>query len=260
MVAYAALASETIKARRSLVPWVTLLGSAIAPIIGGLFMLIFKEPAWALRFGLLTTKAQLTISAADWPTYFGFLMQAVAIGGVLLFGMFTIWMFGREWSDRTITDLLALPTPRYATVGAKFVVIICWSFALTAAIFGLGLGIGAAVGLDGWSVGLAVASAGRILVAASLTICVVLPLGYMASAGRGYLVSVGAMFLLIVLAQILAVLGWGAIFPWSVPALYSGAAGADLQHLPGFSYAIVALTALVGVCGTLGWWQYAEQH
>ena len=223
-------------------------------------MLIFKEPEWALRFGLLTTKAQITVGAADWPTYFGLLTQAIAVGGLILFGMPTIWIFGREWSDRTITDLLALPTSRLAIAGAKFVVIVCWSLTLTAVIYGFGIAIGSAVGLSGWSPDVALLAAGRIATTAGLTIAVVLPFAWAASAGHGYLPSIGMMFLSVFLAQILAALGWGAIFPWSVPALFGGVAGPGSQQLGGGSFALVALTGLMGIGATLIWWQRADQQ
>jgi ABC-2 type transport system permease protein len=254
-----ALWAEALKARRSIMPWATLLASALAPLVGGLFMLIAQDPAWALRFGLLSTKAQIAVGAADWATYFGLLTQAVAVGGLILFGMTTIWTFGREWSDRTITDLLALPTPRVAIAGAKFVVVAAWSCVLTVEIVGLGLGIGALVGLAGWSAQLALAAATRIAATAALTLGVVVPFGWVASAGRGYLPPVGALLLSIFVAQIVAALGWGAVFPWSVPALFSGVAGPG-QGVAGGSYLLVALTAIVGIAATLAWWDRADQH
>ena len=36
----------------------------------------------------------------------------MAAGGLFLFGFLFIWVFGREYSDRTAKDLLALPTAR----------------------------------------------------------------------------------------------------------------------------------------------------
>ena len=45
--------------------------------------------------------------------------------------------------------------------------------------------------------------------------------------GRGYLPGVAVMFLTVLTAQVVAVLGYGAWFPWSVPSLVAGAAGPD---------------------------------
>ena len=55
------------------------------------------------------------------PAYLTLVSQIVAVGG-MLFGMILIWLFGREFSDRTAKDLLALPTSRAAVVLAKLVV------------------------------------------------------------------------------------------------------------------------------------------
>ncbi|WIV57990.1 ABC transporter permease [Amycolatopsis nalaikhensis] len=62
-----------------------------------------------------------------------------------------IWTFGREFSQDTVKDLLALPTPRTTIVAAKFAVTTGWSLALTAQTYLLGLLLGAAIGLPSWS-------------------------------------------------------------------------------------------------------------
>jgi hypothetical protein len=154
--------------------------------MGGLFMLILKDPAFARRFGILSTKAQLAGSAADWPAYFGILAQATAVGGSIVFGLVVIWLFGREYSDRTVKDLLALPTTRAEIIVAKCVVLVIWTAMLTALLIVLSLGIGGVIGLPGWSVGLALYSAAQIGFVAILTLALVIPLAWVASAGRGY--------------------------------------------------------------------------
>src|SRR6266542_6113656 len=126
----AALWAEVLKARRSKVPWLTALGFSLAPLVGGLFMIILKDPERARSMGLISTKAQLTVGVADWPTYFGLLAQATAVGGGVLFSLVTTWVFGREFSDHTAKELLALPTPRAAIVAAKFVVVMTWAAGL----------------------------------------------------------------------------------------------------------------------------------
>ena len=115
----AALWAETLKARRARMPRLTLAGFALVPLMGALFMKILLDPTWAARFGALTTKAQFSAAHGDWPTYFGLLTQALAVGGSIIFSLVVIWLFGREYSDHTAKDLLALPTPRAAIVTAK---------------------------------------------------------------------------------------------------------------------------------------------
>ncbi|MGZ3583136.1 MAG: ABC transporter permease [Ktedonobacterales bacterium] len=255
----AALWAEALKARRSIVLWLTALAIALAPLVGALFMLILKDPDLASRAGLLTTKAQARAAAADWPTYFSLLEQSVAIGGFVVFGFVATWLFGREYSDRTVKDLLALPTTRQEIVTAKYIVLIVWSTTLTVLVYALGLAAGALVGLPGWSLGLALAAAGQLAVTAGLTVALVTPFAWVASAGKGYLLPVGAMFLAIFLAQVIAAIGLGPYFPWSVPALTSGVAGPAGQTVGPLSYLLVVLTGLAGIAATAAWWRFADQ-
>ena len=84
-------------------------------------------------------------------------------------------------------------------------------------------------------------------------------MAFVASAGRGYLLPMGFVILTLALAQIVAVAGWGAFFPWSVPALYSNLAGPQGEQATTLSFALVLLTAVVGLLATFAWWQYADQ-
>jgi ABC-2 type transport system permease protein len=145
----AALWAEVLKARRSKVPWLTALGFSLAPLVGGLFMIILKDPERARSMGLISAKAQLAAGVADWPTMLSLLAQATAVGGGLLFTLVTTWVFGREFSDHTVKELLALPTSRAAIVAAKFVVVGMWATGLTAFVLLLGLIVGQRSGCRG---------------------------------------------------------------------------------------------------------------
>jgi ABC-2 type transport system permease protein len=255
----AALWAEALKARRSKVPWLTALGFSLAPLVGGLFMIILKDPERARSLGLISAKAQLAVGVADWPTMLGLLTQATAIGGGLLFTLVTTWVFGREFSDHTAKELLALPTPRAAIVSAKLVVIGIWAAGLTALVLVLGLVVGAAVGLPGWSMALLWQTTGALVITASLTLALMSPVALLASAGRGYLPPIGWAFLTVFLAQIVAAIGWGGWFPWSVPALFSEIAGPRTAQIGPQSYVVVGLTFVAGLAGTFAWWQRADQ-
>ena len=254
----AALACELLKARRSKVPLLTALGFALAPLMGGFFMVILKDPERARALGLVGAKAQITAGAADWPTYLGVVAQAIAVGGSLVFAFVAAWVFGREFADRTVKLLLAVPTPRGTIVAAKFLVVGGWCGLLAAGVFVLALLVGALVGLPGWSGEVALAAASTAAVTAALAAALVTPIAFLAGAGRGYLAPLGFAILTLFLAQIVAATGWGGWFPWSVPALASGLAGPAAEHLGPTSYALVALTSAAGLAATLLWWRLAD--
>jgi ABC-type transport system involved in multi-copper enzyme maturation permease subunit len=256
----AALWAEMLKARRSKVPLLTAAGLSLLPMVGGLFMIILKDPERARAMGLISAKAQLlTAGVADWPTYFDVLSQGNGIGGTILFAMITAWVFGREFSDHTAKELLALPTPRGIIVGAKFVLTALWILGLTLFVFVLGLGVATAIGIPGWSPELAWTSFWSLLATAFLAYMLLPFVALAASAGRGYLPPLGWAFLTLALAQVAAVMGWGDWFPWSVPMLFSGMAGPPAELLGPHSYVLLALTFVAGVVSTVIWWRSADQ-
>jgi ABC-2 type transport system permease protein len=255
----AALWAEALKARRSLVPWLTALGCSLAPLGGGFIMFILQDPVRARTMGIISAKAQITAGTADWPTFWGLLAQTIALAGAVVFAFVAAWVFGREFSDHTAKELLALPTPRAAIVAGKFVIIVIWTAGLAALIFGIGLAVGAVVGLPGWSAALAWRGAVDLVITWSLTLALMPLVALLASAGRGYLPPLGWAILTMALAQIAAVPGWGDWFPWSVPALSSGLAGPRSAQVGLHSIIIVTLACAVGLASTFGWWHTADQ-
>lgn len=250
---------ELLKARRSKMPLLTALGFSLAPFAGGFFMIVLKDPDLARRLGLISAKAHLLAGSADWPAYLGFLSQAVAVGGIILFGLIASWVFGREYSDHTAKDLLALPTPRFVVVLAKFIIVALWSVALTTVIYLMGLGVGAVIALPPASSEIFWQGTITMVMTAGLTIALVTPIAFVASAGRGYLPPMGAAILAVVLAQVIAAAGWGEYFPWAIPALYAGMAGPEFTRLEMSSYVIVMFACFSGIAGTFIWWEWADQ-
>ncbi|HEY7092814.1 MAG TPA: ABC transporter permease [Ktedonobacterales bacterium] len=255
----AALWAEQLKARRARMPLLTLAGLSLAPLMGALFMKILLDPTWAARFGALTTKAQFSAAHGDWPTYFGLLTQALAVGGAIVFSLVVIWLFGREYSDHTAKDLLALPTPRATIVTAKLLLAVIWCVVLTLWVYLLGLALGALIGLPGWTADGWIHATGVYTMTAALAIALMLPLAWAASVGLGYLPAIGVTILLFFLSQVLSVLGLGPWFPWAAPALLSGAAGPEAQNLGAGTYLLVAVTVAAGIAGVIGWWRSADQ-
>jgi ABC-2 type transport system permease protein len=259
----AAVSVEFLKARRSRVPWGIGAGFSLFPIVGGFFMLILKDPERARQLGLLGAKAQLTAGTADWPTFVGLISQACAIGGAMLFAFLFAWLFGREFADRTVRDLVASPTSRSAIVIAKVAVGSAWSLAIVAWVlafaFAIGLAIDALVGLPGWSGEVVLRGFAGAAAAAVMTISLQSFTAFFAGVGRGYIPGLGWAVLAIFLAQIVAALGWGAWFPWSVPALVSGMAGPDAEAVSLGGVLIVAFTAVLGLVATVLWWNRADQ-
>jgi ABC-2 type transport system permease protein len=254
----AALWAESLKARRSMVPWLAAAGLSVAPLVGGLFMVILRDPEAARSMGLITSKAQLMAGSADWPSYLELVAQSVAVGGLLVFSLVTAWLFGREFDDGTAKELLAVPTTRSATVAAKFAVLAAWAALLSGFLVALSLAIGSLLQLPGGSGDVALQGSATLLVSAFLVLALMPPVALLASAGHGYLAPMGWAILTLVLAQVIAVTGWGSWFPWSVPALHSGLAGPRSLQLGPHSYVLVLAVLVAGTAATFRWWNYAD--
>ncbi|MCB9284741.1 MAG: ABC transporter permease [Lewinellaceae bacterium] len=253
-----ALWAEWMKVRRSRVAWLVFAAFSLLPFIGGFFMILLKNPEAASNVGIVSQKAKLLSGQADWPSYFGLLSQGVALGGMIVFGFLSSWIFGREHADRTLKDLLALPVPRTSIVLAKYVTLSWLCVFQTIAIFLEALLVGYVIGLPGWTQSGFLASAQVFFIAAGLTILMCFPVAFFAHWGKGYLSALGFVIFSMVLAQVVAAAGYGAWFPWTIPGLYSGMAGPGHQFLTFTNLSIVVLTSLTGVLATLGRWKWAE--
>jgi ABC-2 type transport system permease protein len=247
---------ELRKAIRSRMPLGTALGSLLIPL--GIAFLIFvsKNPEISQKLGLISAKADLMAYAAtDWPTYLGLFGEIIAAGGFFLFVLVISWVFGREFADGTLKDMLAVPVQRSSILLAKFIVVAIWSGVLTIITFIVGLAMGALIKLPAGSLGVILQGSDLVVITACLVIGAVMPFALLASAGRGYLLPMGMAVLTLMIANLAAIIGWGEYFPWTVPGLYAQ----GKSSLAPISYWIVILTGLVGMLGTYLWWKYADQ-
>jgi ABC-2 type transport system permease protein len=183
----------------------------------------------------------------------------ISIGGIIGFGFAFSWLFGREYSDRTVKDLLALPMSRWRIAGAKLVVAVAWCTVLAVVAFGFGCLIAGLFGFEGMAGHVADGFA-RYLATVSMVVSLSLPVAWSASAGRGFMPSLGFVVLTMITAQFSGAMGVAAYFPWAIPSLFSGAAGVAEMHLGAASLAIPYAVGLLGIVGTLAWWRYADQR
>jgi len=252
-----ALQAELMKNKRSRIVWVTFIAFALAPIMGGIFILIIRDPEALAKAGGLAMKVRAMSFKPGWNSYLSVLTQAVGVGGVLVFGFVASWIFGREYSDGTAKDLLSLATSRTKILNAKFEVYTIWCVCLAISNLIIGLFIGTILRLDLFEniwIGL-----GEYFITSILTILAVLPIAFFATWGKGYLAPLGVLSLTVVIAQIITAMGYGTFFPWAIPALYSGAGGEYKEGLNELSYLILILTSFAGYFATITYWKFADQ-
>ena len=143
---------------------------------------------------------------------------------------------------------------------AKFLVVLVWCGLLTAVIITVGFLVGAALKLPGFSVTLAAASVGEILLVALLGYLLMPVVAWIAALGKGYLAPLGFALLTLLLGMGLGATGWGKWFPWSIVPLFAGIAGPRTETLAAGSLVVLALTCAAGVAATIWQFTYADNH
>ena len=248
---------EMRKAIRSRMPIWTALASLFMPLGMGILIFASKNPEISHKLGLISVKADLVAYAAtDWASYIGLTSLVIAAGGFFFFILVVSWVFGREFVDGTLKDLLAVPIQRASIILAKFIVIAIWSVMLTLVILVFSLIMGALINLPGFSREVIIDGSIHLVATALLVMVVSTPFALIASIGRGYLLPLGVAVLMLMGTNIMAVAGWGETFPWAVPGLF--AQGKTI--LPPISYVIVFITGVLGIIATYFWWKYADQN
>ena len=96
---------KLIKSKLSIV---TACSICLVPFIVGLFATMMKYPENFKNLGLISAKMEM-MRITDWSSYLMTISQVISVGGLLIFGFTASWVFGREYSDKTMIDLLALP-------------------------------------------------------------------------------------------------------------------------------------------------------
>ena len=186
-----------------------LLGGITAGVAGGNPEMVAKAgPAGALNWdGLLAGAAQIT-----------------AVASILGFGIVLSWMFGREFTEGTVTGLFALPVSRTRIALAKLTVYALWatvvSVALTAGVLVLGLTLAyGPPSSQTWG------ALGRVLVLALLSAGIAVPVAWVATFSRSLLAAVGCTVALVVIAEVGALAGAGGWMPLAAPALWAMSGG-----------------------------------
>jgi ABC-2 type transport system permease protein len=252
------LATEFLKLRRSKVTWLTLVALSLGPLGIGLMMWIVSDPGRAAHLGLLGQKADLSGLTATWPSLFSMMTTVIGTGGLLLLAFIVAYIFGREYSEGTAKNLLALPVARHWFVTAKLAVAAVWWMLLTLAILAETLVIGFALQLPDFTVGLAATSIGHALTAAAISYLLAPIVAWIATLGRGYMAPLGFALVMLLLGNLFSKTGWAEWFPWSIVPLLVGSLGSAVGSPATGSLVVVALTFLVGAAATVAQMRYAD--
>jgi ABC-2 type transport system permease protein len=196
-------------------------------------------------------------NAADvsWALYFTDILHTFTALLVIGFAFTTCWVFGREYTDKTINDLLVKPVSKLSIALSKFIAILLWNSLLTILMFTVVVLIGSYIGLSGGTAALILHYFLMFMAISLLTMFVSTVSSFMANVFKGYLAPIGLIFVIVLLINVVDNLGLNAYIPWTIPGLLLS----DGVLSP-ISILILAITGTAGFVGTVAWWRFAEQE
>jgi len=191
----------------------------------------------------------------SWGSYLADILKTFSGLLVIGFAFTTCWIFGREYTDKTINDLLVKPVSKLYIAMSKFIVVFLWNALLAVIMYAAVILIGTYVGLTGGTAPLILHYFLKFMAAALLTMFVSTVSSFLANVAKGYLAPIGLIFLIVVIINVVDNIGLSAYFPWTIP----GRLLSDGFISP-VSIAILAVTTIIGFAGTVAWWRFAEQQ
>lgn len=252
--------AECLKVRKSKVFWLSIVFFVFVSFMMGLIMFVQIHPEISQKFGMIGTKASLLrFGEPNWQNYLTLLLQGIGGIGMVGFGFITSWIFGREYTDNTIKDIIALPVSRSSVVISKLIVVVLWSILLTCIFLISSIVFGHLAGISGWTGKILSQFLYKYTIATLLTILLCTITSFFASYGKGILLPIGVIILTMIIANFTGLVGLGPYFPWAIPELFCSPPGTEDIHLNIASYMILISTSILGLIGTLAWWQYADQ-
>lgn len=238
MNTFSILYCEMHKIIRSNVFWLVFLVFAFGPIMMGVGIILSGNSG-----------------DINWQIYLTELLNNLAALGLIGYTFIAAWVFGREFTDKTIKDLLAKPVSRSHIVLSKLLVILAWNVLLSLYMFAISLAVGGVLGLTGWSAALIWNIFFRFIITSLLFIVVTTPGTFLANVSKGYLAPLALILVIVICSNVFASLGFAPYFPWTIPQLFQITGVLKLS-----SIIILAFTGIAGIAGTFAWWRYAEQQ
>ena len=243
-----ALQAEILKLRRvSLLLW-----SAVA---------VFVAPTLSNVFAVAQ---QTGAERPSWPGFFA--LSSMTMGtwyGVLLFGLVTAFLFGREYVDGTASGMLSTPIRREYVVFAKLTVLAAWVLSLSVLALVAQAGWATALGLAGFAWASVWPVVGDVLTVALLQFLTLPVIALVAVVSRGIFAPMIVSAFGFSAGMLGGIAGWGEWLPWAMPAAiggtFMGTLGSDrVAELTLMSWVISGGVFVAGTVAIMWWLLHAD--
>lgn len=231
-------------------------------------------PLWTVATVLVTPSMASVFASANpdalgptsWSGFFDLAPMIMGTWyGILLFGLVTAFLFGREYAEGVAPNMLTAPTRREYFVLAKFIVLAAWVFAL--ALFSvIAQAVWAtALGLDGFAWSHVWPTVGDVLTVALLIFLTLPVVALVAVMGRGVFAPMIFSGFGFSAGMLGGLAGWGSWLPWAMPVSVGGSflgplAAERVAELDAGSWAIAFGVFAVGFAAVLLWVNHADSR
>lgn len=224
-------------------------------IRSNVFWLVFLVFAFGPIMMGIGTIFSVTPGDMNWHRYLIEVLNNLTTLGLIGYTFISAWVFGREFTDKTIKDLLAKPVSRSVIVLSKILVILAWNVLLSLYMFTMTLAIGQVMGLSGWSFAITWSIFVRYITSSLLFIMVTAPGALLANISKGYLAPLALTLVIVICSNLFASMGFATFFPWTIPQVFQMTGAISLS-----SFVILVSTGIAGIAGIFIWWRFAEQQ
>ena len=226
---------------------ISILGSVVAPfmvVVASYVHMKTENPAQLITFDEIFYETNL---------------YTVLIIGVPLYGVITAYLFGREYLEDTLKNLLTIPVSRISYIMSKLVILFMWIMLLSLVSWGLTLLLGILGQFEGLNTLLIVEYLGRFITGGILVFILSTPIVLVAVVMKNY---VPTIILTIVITMINVMSGNSehrALFPWA--AAGDIANGTLQQTYPAeISYTIIFITSIIGFISAIVYFKKVDIH
>lgn len=188
-----------------------------------------RMPLWTALIMLLLPLIVVGVSSPSpkappvaWADFMGAGTEMLATLGIVVFGMVTAFLFGREYVEGTAPAMLTLPMRREYGVFAKGFVLLVWVIGLTLLSVAASAGYAALLGLQGFTWAAFGTSLWESVEVAVLLFGTLPIIALLAVVGRSYIAPMAFSGMTAWVGLGLAEAGWSRWFPWSMPMGITG--------------------------------------
>jgi ABC-2 type transport system permease protein len=177
----------------------------------------------------------------------------IFVAGEIGFGFVTSWVFGREYTEHTVKDLLALPSPRFMLIISKFAILFAFFFTLSMACFIIPYLVGMIKYPDIFSLKIIIGYCIGHITMTLILISINTPLAFIAVCSCGYLLPIGFLVFAFIAGVVINNIGYGGYYPWMIPAVFI-----ESGRLEKISWFILLSLSSLGFFGSIIWWRYSD--